>query len=140
MKECSGNPRYFLAVFGEKYAKTHPVHGGCYPVPRSFCPPGISEGDKIVLFCLRDYPVHGWTAPGIGKVIRIQHSASSIDVHYEYRPMEPPIGRSAIMDCLNNNERKQLKYPRLKPHWLREIEKASFNCIVRGRRVNLSRC
>lgn len=124
------NPRYFLAVFGAKHAATHPVHGGCYPVPLSFCPTTISEGDKIVLFCLRDYPEYGWTAPGIGEVIWREHSGHDVYVYYQYKPIDPPIRRQALMNCLNDEERKQLKYPRLKCYWLCEIEQSSFNCVV----------
>lgn len=131
MKKLSGNPRYFLAVFGEKYANEHPVDGECYPVPRSYCPPVISENDKIVLFCLLDYPGYGWTASGIGDITRREDSGDDVYVYYRYRPMDPPISRDALMDCLDDEERKQLKYPRLKCYWLCEIKQASFDGIVR---------
>jgi len=138
MKKHSSNPRYFLAVFGEKYANKHPVDGECYPVPRPYCPAAISENDKIVLFCLLDYPRYGWTVPGIGEVTQREDSGDDVYVHYRYKPIDPPIGRNALMDCLDDEETKQLKYPRLKCYWLREIKQASFNCIVRERRVELS--
>jgi hypothetical protein len=128
-RHADREPRYFIAVFGEKYASKDPVNGGCYPVSRRFCPSTISEGDKMLLFCLKDYPGHSWEAPGIGEVTRMAVHGGNINVYYKYGLTIPPIKRRAIWNCLTPSERKQLQYPRLPTYHLREISHSSAKCI-----------
>ena len=127
-----GEQRYFIAVFGKKHAKEHPVDGGCYPIPRSFCPPGISKGDLILLFCLKDYPKYSWKAPFLGKVTQVKEREGDVYVHYEYKSLILPKDRGSILGCLEEGEKKQLRYPRLKCYWLSEIKPTSFWCSVEG--------
>ncbi|MDM8000382.1 MAG: hypothetical protein QUS33_10360, partial [Dehalococcoidia bacterium] len=92
--------RCFIAVFGESHAVQHPVDGGAYAVPLSYCP-AIGEGDKVLLFCLKGYPGHSWEAPGIGVVNqtaqRSQNGCVYVDILYEYHPLKVPIRRETIM-------------------------------------------
>lgn len=125
---------YFVAVFARTLALQHPVHGGVYRVPLSYCP-DIRKGDKMLLFCLKDYPGHSWEAPGVGIVHQIaqtNHNGSvNVDVSYAYRAFAAPLRRDAVMDCLTSQEARQLMYPMLKTNWLRRIGDAS------GRRLGI---
>ena len=127
--------RSFIAVFGEPHAMQHPVDGGVYPIPLSYCP-AIGEGDKVLLFCLKDYPGHSWEAPGIGIVNqttqRSHNGCVFVDVLYAYHPLNTPIRRDAVMGCLTQQEARQLMYPRFKANWLRRIGDLS------ARRLGLS--
>ena len=119
---------FFIAVFGRPHAIQHPVDGGVYPIPLSYCPE-IGEGDKILLFCLREYPGYSWEAPGVGIVTqtaqRNHNGCAYVDIHYEYRALNAPIRRDAIMRCLTAQEARQLMYPRFKANWLRRIGESS---------------
>ncbi|MDM7939201.1 MAG: hypothetical protein QUS07_02535 [Methanothrix sp.] len=93
-------------------------------MPLSYCP-AIGEGDKVLLFCLKDYPGHSWEAPGIGVVNQTAQRSQSgcvyVDILYEYHPLKVPIRRETIMRCLTAQEARQLMYPRFKANWLRRI-------------------
>lgn len=125
-------PGRFIAVFARAHFAQHPVDGGVYPVPLAFCP-HIGKGDKILLFCLKDYPGHRWEAPGVGLVTRTanrNHNGVMLtDVLYDYQALRTPIARQAILDCLTAAEARQIQYPRFKTHWLRRISLASARCI-----------
>jgi len=118
----------FIAVFGKVNVVQHPVDGGVYPIPLSYCP-AIGSGDRMLLFCLKDYPGYAWEAPGIGIVSettqRNRAGGVYVDVCYEYKALNAPIKRDAVIGCLTAQEARQLMYPRLKTNWLRRIGDAS---------------
>lgn len=126
-------PGRFIAVFGPAHMALHPVEGGVYPVPLAFCP-HIDKGDRILCFCTKKYPVHGWTAPGFGVVTKIANRMNAngtptVDIRYEYKSLNPPVTRDHIMKCLTPRERRQIQYPNVQTHWLRRIELTSAQCI-----------
>ena len=131
-----GEQRYFIASFGKKYADEHPVDGGCYPVPPSYCPAGISKGDWILLYCTGTYPRHNKETPGLGEVTHKEEREGHVFVYYKYKPLVPPKKRVAINDCLTEEEKRKFRRPDWKPNWLFEIKPTPFWCAVGEREVN----
>lgn len=111
------------------------MEGRCYHIPCSYCPTGISKGDKMLLYCCRGYPGCDKEAPALGEVIYKEECEGKVFVYYEYRALVPPIKRVAINECLSKEERGKFRNPRNKPSWLSEIKPTSFWCAVGGREV-----
>lgn len=93
-------PNYFIAVFGEKNASTHPVDGGDYPYPAGkLISAGIKAGDVMLLYCARGYPGHDMEAPGIGIVLHVD-TGPFPTVRYRYLPLYQPIAWANIKPCV----------------------------------------
>jgi hypothetical protein len=134
-QQMQRQPRYFMAHFGEKYAREHPVDGGCYPVPSGFeAPQVISKGDRILLCCWGGHKgLFGGSAWGIGEVIHREQQGEDTAIYYDAEPWDKPIMRADIEACLSDEEKGKFKMgPIRKAFWLREVRPASFQCIVRG--------
>ena len=128
--------KYYITSFGEPHAIEHPVEGRCYPVPYSYCPAGISKGDKMLLYCCRGYPGYDKETPALGEVTHKEEREGEVFAYYKYKSLVPPIKRAAINECLREEERRKFRNPRNKPSWLFEIEPSSFWCAVGEREVN----
>lgn len=120
---------YFIAVFGEKYAKDSPVDGGKYPLSDADCPKDISVGDTLLLYCTATYPGYYKEAVGVGKVTNIQSTNGQTEVYYSYSALSQEVSRDAIINCLSSSEQRRFKSIRFSRNWLFEISKSSFNCI-----------
>lgn len=120
---------YFIAVFGEKYASKSPVDGGKYPLSPADCPPTISAGDTMVLYCTASYPGYYKEAVGLGEVTKIQQNTNEVVIHYKYNPFSKTVSRDKILKCLDASEMRRFKYLHLSRNWLFEISRSSFNGI-----------
>ncbi len=125
--------RYFMAIFGKKYATEAPVDGGHYkPYEGWINNIGISKGGKVLLYCAASYPGHCMEVLGIGEVCYVEGST----VYYNYKALQSPVPLSIIRDCFTPVDRDKVKNMRFNRFRLFEVESSSFWCAVGEREVN----
>ena len=125
--------KYFIAHFGEKYAREHPVDGGCYPVPSwNEASQVISKGDLMLLCCWGGHKgLFGGDVWGIGEVTNKKQQMKRTVICYDSKPLPEAVVRATIDACLTEGERRNFKMgPARGWAFLSEIQPTSFRCIV----------
>lgn len=129
--------RYFIAVFGKKYAKEHPIHGGSYPINPNYGDANrVSNGSVMLVYCTEFYEdeaghIYNKESPGIAQATYVGKCKERICIRYDYEPFGTPIERVDIMSCLLQDEKNNFINPGNKNNLLREISPASFQRILK---------
>jgi len=126
--------KYFIANFGEKDSSTHPVDGGCYPVPTKYSDTKmISEGDVMLLCCWAGHKnLYKGDAWGLGKVTDKKERGGGYYIYYEWMQFIPAISNDTIYNYLKA-EKKEGRFitgAAYEPNWLFNIKSSSFLCIL----------
>lgn len=129
------NPKYFIAVFGEKYADKYPVDGGHYPLGRlSNKYSYVEKGDVMLLYCTGSYLGHDMEAPAIAIVVDTQTSEEGYTLQYRYLPLDQPVPRYSINESLEEEEKNYFVNPGA--NFIFEITNTSFRKLLKDRYIN----
>jgi hypothetical protein len=128
-------PKYFIAVFGEKYADKDPVDGGHYPLGRlSNKYSYIVKGDVMLLYCTGSYLGHDMEAPAIAIVVDTQTSEEGYTLQYRYLPLDQPVPRYSINESLEEEEKNYFVNPGA--NFIFEVANTSFRKLLKDRYIN----
>lgn len=128
--------KFFITVFGKKYAKSTPIHGGVYPIPPNRGDAKeVTTGDTLLVYCTKGYQdeaghTYNRQSPGMGIVTSVEERDERLYFHYHYEPFKTPVERPSIMACLEDNEKRNFTNPGISNCWVRKIKSSSFQCVL----------
>ncbi|MEX2599207.1 MAG: hypothetical protein WD533_06080, partial [Dehalococcoidia bacterium] len=119
--------RYFAAVYADPEAPGHvTVESGTFG--NRAMPSTMDIGDYVLIYCTASYTQFAKSAPGVGRVTRVDPAQKRY--WYDYEPFAEPVPLEVIRLCLTGRDAQQ--FANIRYNWLFQISRESFASIMQS--------